>query len=41
MAYLVDTNVVVDFTRGNVNAADYLDGIRGNSLLSSITALSN
>jgi predicted nucleic acid-binding protein len=39
MAYLVDTNVMVDFTRGNVNAADYLDRIRGACLLSSITAL--
>jgi len=25
MAYLVDTNVMVDFTRGNANAADCLD----------------
>ena len=39
MVYLVDTNVMVDFTRGNVNAADYLDRIRGACLLSSITAL--
>jgi hypothetical protein len=39
MACLVDTNVMVDFTRGNVNAADYLDRIRGACLLSSITAL--
>ena len=39
MPYLVDTNVMVDFTRGNANAADYLDLIRGDSVLSSITAL--
>jgi len=39
MAYLVDTNVMVDLTRGNANAADYLDGIRGDCVLSSITAL--
>ncbi len=30
---------MVDFTRGNVNAADYLDGIRGTSVLSAIPAL--
>jgi predicted nucleic acid-binding protein len=39
MAYLIDTNVMVDFTCGNVNAADYLDRIRGACLLPSITAL--
>ena len=39
MAYLIDSDVMVDFTRGNVNAADYLDGIRGDSLLSYVTAL--
>jgi predicted nucleic acid-binding protein len=25
MAYLVDTNIMVDVTRGDANAADYLD----------------
>jgi len=39
MAYRVDTNVMVDFTRGNVKAPDYLDGISDSSVLSSITAL--
>lgn len=39
MAYLVDTNVMVDFTRGNIKAGDYLDSIRGSCVLSSITAL--
>jgi predicted nucleic acid-binding protein len=39
MAYLVDTNVMVDLTWGNINAADYLDRIRGACVLSSITAL--
>lgn len=39
MAYLVDTNVMVDFTRGNINAGDYLDSIRGAGVLSSTTAL--
>lgn len=39
MAYLVDTNVMVDFTRGSAKAADYLDSLHGAFLLSSITAL--
>ncbi len=39
MAYLVDTNVMVDFRRGNIKAGDYLDSIRGASVFSSITAL--
>jgi predicted nucleic acid-binding protein len=39
MAYLVDTNIMVDFTRGNAKAADYLDSLGGACLLSSITAL--
>jgi predicted nucleic acid-binding protein len=39
MAYLVDTNIIVDFTRGNAKAADYLDSIGDACLLSSITAL--
>jgi predicted nucleic acid-binding protein len=39
MAYLVDTNVIVDFTRGNIKAGDYLDSIRSACVLSSITAL--
>jgi predicted nucleic acid-binding protein len=39
MAYLVDTNIMVDFTRGNAKAADYLDSLGGARLLSAITAL--
>lgn len=39
MAYLVDTNIMVDFTRGNAKAADYLDSLGGACLLSSVTAL--
>ncbi len=39
MAYLVDTNIMVDFTRGNAEAADYLDSLGGACVLSSITAL--
>ena len=39
MAYLVDTNVMVDFTRGNVKAADYLDSLGDACRLSAITAL--
>ena len=25
MAYLIDTNIIVDFTRGNIKACDYLE----------------
>jgi len=39
MAYLVDTNIMVDFTRGNAKAADYLDSLGDVCLLSAITAL--
>ena len=39
MAYLIDSDVMVDFTRGNSKAADYLDGLGGDCLLSAITAL--
>lgn len=39
MVYLVDTNVMVDFTRGNIKAGDYLDSIRSACVLSSVTAL--
>src|SRR5689334_6803181 len=39
MAYLVDTNVMVDFTRGNTKAVDYLDSLRDDFALSSLTAL--
>jgi len=38
-AYLVDTNIMVDFTRGNTKAADYLDSLGDACLLSAITAL--
>jgi predicted nucleic acid-binding protein len=39
MAYLIDTNIMVDFTRGNAKAADYLDSLGSPYLLSSVTAL--
>src|SRR5947199_278606 len=39
MAYLVDANIMVDFTRGNAKAADYLDTLGDACLLSAITAL--
>jgi predicted nucleic acid-binding protein len=39
MAYLIDSDVMVDFTRGNFKAADYLDSLSGDCLLSAITAL--
>jgi predicted nucleic acid-binding protein len=39
MAYLVDTGVMVDFTRGNGKAADYLDSFGGACLLCAMTTL--
>jgi predicted nucleic acid-binding protein len=39
MAYLVDTNIVVDVTRGNVGAADYLDSLGDAWSISMITCL--
>ena len=39
MAYLVDTNVLVDFTRGSSAAADYLDSLADAWSISMITCL--
>ena len=39
MAYPIDSDVMVDFTRGNAKAADYLDSLGDDCLLSAITAL--
>jgi predicted nucleic acid-binding protein len=39
MAYLIDSDIMVDFTRGNAKAADYLDSLGDDCLLSAITAL--
>jgi len=39
MAYLVDTNIIVDVTRGSMTAADYLDGLAGGWFISAITCL--
>jgi predicted nucleic acid-binding protein len=39
MAYLVDTNIVVDVTRGSITAADYLDSLAGAWSISAITCL--
>src|SRR5438876_6538660 len=39
MAYLIDSDIMVDFTRGNAKAAYYLDSLGGACLLSAITAL--
>ena len=39
MAYLIDSDVMVDFTRGNAKAAGYLDSLGDDCLLSAITAL--
>ena len=38
MAYLIDSDIMVDFTRGNAKAADYLDSLGDDCLLSAITA---
>ena len=39
MAYLVDTNIIVDVTRGSMTAADYLDSLAGAWSISVITCL--
>lgn len=39
MAYLVDTNILVDITRGSAAAADYLDGLASAWSISAITCL--
>jgi hypothetical protein len=39
MAYLIDSDAMVDFPRGNAGAADYLDSLGDDCLLSAITAL--
>ena len=39
MAHLIDTDIMVNLTRGNAKAADYLDSLNDASLLSAITAL--
>jgi predicted nucleic acid-binding protein len=39
MAYLVDTNIIVDVTRGNAGAADYLDSLADAWSISVITCL--
>src|SRR5262245_12946358 len=39
MAYLIDSDIMVDFTRGNAKAAEYLDSLGGAFALSVITAL--
>ncbi len=39
MGYLVDTNIIVDVTRGNAGAADYLDSLGNDWSISMITCL--
>jgi predicted nucleic acid-binding protein len=39
MPYLVDSDILVDFTRGNARAADYLDSLGAARFVSAITAL--
>jgi len=39
MAYLVDTNILVDVTRGSMTAAAYVDRLAGAWSISAITCL--
>jgi predicted nucleic acid-binding protein len=39
MAYLVDTDILVDLTRNNLRAIEYIDGLEDDWSISSITAL--
>ena len=39
MAYLVDSDIIVDLTRSSVSAADYLDSLEGGWAISTITCL--
>ena len=39
MARLIDTDIMVDYTRGISQAVDYLDSLHGEFALSAITAL--
>jgi predicted nucleic acid-binding protein len=39
MPYLVDSDIMVDLTRGNSAAADFLDGLAGVWSISAITCL--
>jgi predicted nucleic acid-binding protein len=39
MAYLVDTNIIVDVTRGSMTAADYVDSLAGAWSIFAITCL--
>ena len=39
MAYLVDTDVMVDLTRNNQAAIEYVDRLRGRWSISAITSL--
>jgi len=39
MRYLIDTDIMVDFTRGNLRALDYLEELGDNCAVSEISAL--
>ena len=39
MAYLIDSDIMVDFTRGTAETADYLQSFGGDCRISAITAL--
>lgn len=35
--FLIDTDVVIDYLRGNVDAVAYIEGLSGNNFISAIT----
>jgi predicted nucleic acid-binding protein len=37
--FLIDTDVLVDLSRGNVNAADFVDGLNGEILIGRVSAM--
>src|ERR1700736_995101 len=39
MSYLVDTDIIIDFTRGHPSAADYLDSLQNQWSISALTSL--
>jgi hypothetical protein len=39
MAYLIDSDIMVDFTRGAAGAVDYLESLGRDCRISAITAL--